>query len=343
MRTIKENQLAAELKKNILPLYLICGDDVYTSDRSETLILTALKKIDADDPVKFDYAEMTDEEFDSLIYSVSFFGGRRTAVIDNFKPGKPSEARKKHLEEFFSGIPEDLTVILKYIDSESYRFSVPKTVTELVGMCRDSMIINCIAAQLNIRREIASMAKEEGCTISDKAVTALVNLMGDDLQAVRFEIQKLAAAANYGEINEKHVAELSPRSLEDNVFGMINAIESGHSARALSLAGDMLDARVDPLGILTLVNTTYVNYYRCALAAKEGRSLDWLIEKYRYKKGDRMLAIASDKCRYYSIKTLEQIINILYGLDQSLKSSRVDRELLLEQGIMNLILTVKNK
>lgn len=343
MKSIKESQLAAELKQNILPLYLISGDDVYTSDKSAAMILAALKKTDADEPLKYDYAEMTDDDFDSLAYNVSFFGGRRVAVIDNFKPGKPSEARKKTLEEFFSGLPDDLTVILKYVDAESYRFSVPKTVTELVGMCRNSMVVNCIAAQLNVRREIISMAKEEGCAITDKAVTTLVNLLGDDLRTIRSEIGKLAAASDYSEINENHVAALSPRSLEDNVFGMINAIEAGRTARALSLAKDMLDARVDPLGILTLVNTTYVNYYRCALAAAQGKSLEWITENFGYKKGDRMLAIASDKCRNYSIAALERIVIILYGMDKDLKSSRVDREIILERGIMNLVLAVKNQ
>ncbi len=343
MKSIKESQLAAELKHSILPLYLICGDDVYTSDKSTALILAALKKADADEPLKYDYSSMTDEDFDSLTYNMSFFGERRTAIIDNFKPGKPSEQRKKLLEEFFRGLPNDLTVILKYVDTGSNRFSIPKTVSELVGLCRDSMTVNCIAAQINIRREIVSMAKDEGCDITDKAVTALVDRLGNDLQTIHTEIWKLSAASNYTEINEDHVKTLSPRNLEDNVFSMINAIESGRTARALTLTEDLLDARVDPLGILGLVNTTYVNYYRCALAAKEGKSLDWLTENFGYKKGDRMLAVASDKCRNYSIGTLEKIIKILYGLDKDLKSSRVDREVILEQGIMNLVLAVKNQ
>ena len=343
MKTIKESQLSAELKQGLSRLYLVCGDDVYTSDKSVSMILAALKKTDADDPLKFEYPGMSDDDFDSLSCSVSFFGSRRSAVIDNFKPGRPSEDRMKLLEGFFSDIPDDLTVILKYVDTDSYRFSVPKTITNLVGLCRDSVTVNCIVAQLNIRREIASMAKEEGCTITDRAVTMLVELLGDDLMALRSEIKKLAAYSRFTEIGESHVKDLSPRSLEDNVFGMISAIEAGNTARALSLAKDMLDSGVDPLGILALVNTSFINYYRCALASREGKSAEWIIENYGYKKGDRMLTIAFDKCRKYKVQALEKMIRILYDLDFSLKSSRVDRDLLLEKGIMELVLAVKNQ
>ena len=241
-----------------------------------------------------------------------------------------------------SDLPDDLTVILRYVDSDGYRFSVPKSLSGLVGKCRSSAIVNCERGAVNLPAAISRMVEREGCTASDRVVRMLCDRCADDLMLARGEVSKLAALANYGEITVQHVEALAVRIPEDNVYEMVSALERGDVKTALATLADMLSQRIQPIFISSALNTAFINSYRARLAKDRGLSEAWLTEHFSYKKGDRRLAVAMSRCGRYSIPQLEHILAVLYDLDVRLKSSRVDRGILLERGVIRLALALKN-
>ncbi len=342
MQNLKVSELDRAVKNEILNLYLVAGDDDYLCDAAVKTVLRALEAAGADEPLKFSFGAVNADDLESLTTGVSFFGARRCAVITDVKAGRSlTEAQKEMFKGFFSSLPCDLTVILRYTDTDSFRFSVPKALSDLVGVCRKSAVVSCEVKTINVGTAVSKMIKNAGCTVSDRAVSLLCERCGDDLMLLSTEVEKLAAYANYGEITAAHVEALGVRTPEDNVYDMISALEKGDIKSALSTLEDMIMQRVQPVYISASLNTAFINSYRACLAREGGHSEQWLVENFAYKKGDKKLSIAFSRSSRYSVKQLEKILNCLYELDLKLKSSRVDKNIILERRVAELALLIK--
>ncbi len=344
MKNLRSGELKKALNDGILRLYLVAGDDEFLLDSAENAILAKLAEEGADEPVRLDFEDADEERLRAVFFSVSFFGARRSAVLRGVGVSKAllSEARKKLLRELFADLPDDLTVILRYADAGARRFSVPKSLVELVGECRDSAVVTCERAAVNPAAAAARMIKNEGCSACDRVVSEIVERCGDDLMSMSNEIKKLASLASGGEITAEHVRALCISGCEDNVYAMLSALEAGRIKDALAVLEDMLDMKTDPLMISSTMNIAFLNSYRARLAKEKGLPVRYLEDSFGYKKNDRRLAVAMSRCGRYSVRQLERIIELLYELDAKLKSSKAEGRIVLEQYIVRIALEIKN-
>lgn len=342
MKSIRLSELKKSLDGEIMSLYLIAGDDEFLADSAESAILAALGREGADEPVRLSFESAGDEQLRGLFSGVSFFGARRSAVIKGVSAAKNvlTDAKKKLLCELFSDMPDDLTVIMRYVDAGARRFSVPKSLGELVGECRSSAIVACERGGISPAAAASRMIKNEGCTASDRVVSEIVDRCGDNLMLMSNEIKKLASLG--GEITSERVEALCVSGCEDNVYAMLSALEGGRLREALAVLEDMLDSRTDPIMISSTVNIAFLNSYRARLAKEKGLSARFLEDSFGYKKNDRRLSVAMSRCGRYSVGQLERIIELLYELDTKLKSSRAESRVILEEYIIRIALEVRS-
>lgn len=342
MRKLTDKNLRAALKEGVKPLYYVAGSDEFLIDGCISSILCAA--VGGDGEVwRFDTAKSAEQEIEQPFMTYSFGGAGRAILFDNCQFGSLSAARVKLLSGLIAEIPQGTTVVFKQF-SDDDRFSIGKKTEQFIALCPDSALVEVSAKKgYELENYIAALIKRAGCTARDSVTKRMAELCGDDLMLISNEVNKLAAACDYGEITIAAVDELCVRTTEAGVYDMLSKIERGDTAGAMALLGAMLDDRTAPLMITAALNTAFINYYRARLAREQKKSEKQLFELFAYKKGDRKVSIAYERCTKFGLPQLEQAILILSELDLRLKSSVVDGRILLEAGVARLLCALRRR
>ena len=117
---------------------------------------------------------------------------------------------------------------------------------------------------------------------------------------------------------------------------MLGCLERGNIKKAFVLLCEMLDEQTEPLIISSVLNTAFINLYRCRLARDYGMSQSSIASMFDYRVGDKKLSISYNSCMRYSLSMLENILLTLRALDRELKSSAVEKRILLEKRVSEI-------
>lgn len=337
MRRLGDATMKRDLAVNgVARLYLVAGNDAFLADSCVAMIVQAAVGGDLGSVLRFAQKTLGDGGFAELFYSYSMLGQHRVAIVEDFNVNALSAGHAALLQELFVDIPEDLTVVLRQC-SDDKRFSAPKKAIDLLGIQQNSALVAVTAKTgIELERYIEHIARREGCEIEVPATRELVSLCGEDLLLISNEIKKIAALGNYTTITKEHVEQLGIRTAEAGVYQMISAIETGNTRAALAVLKTMLDDLNEPLAITAALNAAFINLYRARLIREKGRPQGDMFELFDYRKGDRKVSIAFERCDRYSRQKLEHIIGLLYALDLKLKSSKIDRRYIIEQKVVEL-------
>lgn len=335
---IKDSQLKKSLESGIKPLYYVEGNDEFVID---ACISSIIKAAQISDIIRLDAVKSSDDDIEAPFSIFGFGFERRAILIQNFDAGALKEPRLSLFRSVFEGISEGLCVIIKRFVDDS-RFSPSKKGEQTVSVCQEAVIINACAKQgADLSKYVMTQIKRCGATASAEIAALIAERCGDDLQTTNNEAKKLAALCNYGEITREHVESLCIRTVEAGVYDMLSCLEHGNSQRAFALLSEMLDDRTEPLIISAVLNTAFINLYRCRLAREGGMSQNSVASLFDYKFGDKKLSISYNNCMKYSLSKLEKVIVLLQLLDGELKSSAVEKRILLERRVAEIARTVE--
>ena len=148
----------------------------------------------------------------------SLFGDARLIVVADVDGAKQGDGRRKG-----GWKAADVETVASYLDSPA-----PATVLALV------------AEDLK-----ASSALWKACAEPD-AVTALVQLVGDDLRALKTEVDKIGTWANGEPVGEREVVALVASNAEVPIWELTEAWAARDSARALEVCEVLFDRESKP-------------------------------------------------------------------------------------------------
>ena len=336
MQKLSDTTLKKSLTDGVMRLYLVAGNDAFIADNCVSAIVKSAMSHSRDGALRFEQKRIADGGFEELFYAQSLLGQSQVAIVGDFDLKSLDAGSRKLVEELFNDIPRDVTVILKQVVDDK-RFAISKNTLDFISSVESSAVVSVnFKTGAELERYITAIAKRENCEIETAAIRQLVILCGDDLMLISNEIKKLAALADYSAITIEHVKALGIRTAEVGVYEMISAIESKNVSRAVTVLKTMLDDLNEPLAITAALNAAFINLYRARLVRDSGRTINYLIEEFGYKKGDRKVSIAFDRCSSYTVDKLEKIIAMLYILDAKLKSSAVDQRYVIEHKITEI-------
>ncbi len=300
-------------------------------------VVSHVKRSDDFSSITFDLQNLDKDYITEAIESFGFAIEKKLIILNEFNVifNKNSD-NEKFLIETLSDVPEHVTVIATMC-FEDKRSTIPKKLMAFLESVENCSLISFepLTAAL-VAKEITDFAKGLGVGFEAGVAQEIAMLCSLDINQAICEVQKLAALSGYTEIAKKHVEKLGIKNIESSVFDMISALERKNISKALLVLKDMLDMRTEPLMITAALNTAYVNLYRAKIASGHGKGETDLFKHFDYKKGDKKVSIAFSRVRGYSLKSLKKIIDVLMQLDMSLKSSTVDKKLILEINIIKL-------
>ena len=162
--------------------------------------------------------------------------------------------------------------------------------------------------------------------------------VGNDLNLLSCELDKLCALAEDGVITRRHIDAACPKNLEAKVFDLSKAILRRNLEAAYDLLYQLKVQREEPVPILAVLSGAYVDLYRGKVAANGGMPAEALAAEFKsYKGKEWKLKNAVRDSGRMSLPMLRRCLEILATADGALKGSAGDPWVVLEQTVARLV------
>ncbi|UBH07750.1 DNA polymerase III subunit delta [Macrococcus armenti] len=186
-----------------------------------------------------------------------------------------------------------------------------------------------------MKQVIKTTLNENFKDIKEDALNEMIGLTGIDYGAVMKELDKLVLySGDAPVITKSDVSQVVSRSLEQNVFLLTDYITTGKKTKAIHLLKDLIHMKEEPIKLLALITSQYRLYYQVKILAEKGYSEQQIarevkVHPYRVK-------LSMRKVRQIPLKHLLEVIDACAEVDYELKSSYMDKVLILELFILKV-------
>src|SRR5699024_4505201 len=147
----------------------------------------------------------------------------------------------------------------------------------------------------------------------------IISSSGSDLQTLQNEIRKLCAFVGQGTITREHIEKVVARNMETTVFMLSNALAGGQYDRSLQLLDQLFYQNEEPISILAVLSSAFVDMYRVQVALESGGTYHTPAQWFDYKGKEFRLRNAQRDMRGLSSGQLRQILSLLMETDIQMK------------------------
>lgn len=337
MKMTLQQELMQIKKGNIAPVYLVVGTEQYLGD----LFLETIKnqileqEDDAMNFIKYDmeqtYLSVALEEANSM----PFFGDRRVVQINHpyFLTGERSKSNLEHnVEELMTYINEPLESTVLVIFAFYEKLDSRKKVVKVLKKQAKVITIEPLKEH-EIKEYVKNTIQESGYEITPEALESLLHLSQMNLSKIMGELDKLFLyTLSEKKITKPIVETLVPKSLEQNIFEMVEYVMKKNPAKALKLYQELILQGEETIKI----NAILLGHFRLMIQVKvmmnmgyqQNNMTDVLkIHPYRIK-------LAMQQVRNYDLKDLGLIYDELAENDLKIKTGKMEKDLLFELFIL---------
>ncbi|EIJ83569.1 DNA polymerase III subunit delta [Bacillus methanolicus MGA3] len=326
-------------KKQISPLYLLYGQESFLINETKQLLLSHVLE-DEETDFNFSSYDLEETPIETAIEDAEtfpFIGEKRLIILNNpvFLTSEKTKEKVEHnlskLEAYLKEpAPYSVVVFAAPYEKLDER---KKIVKELK---RKAVTIE--AKKLNeqeLKNWIRERAAFNGVEIDDDAVEVLLSLSGTNLFMLTSEIDKLALyVEDQKKIDVSIVEKLVARSLEQNIFTLVDKVVHRKIGEALRIYYDLLKQNEEPIKILSIISGQFRLIYQVKELARRGYGQQQIasflkIHPFRVK-------LAAGQAKLFSDQELTFIIEQLADADYQMKTGGMDKELLIELILFRL-------
>ena len=341
MAVVTEQEFKKQLSSGELPqVCLVFGDEEYLKKHYVSL----LEKKSVDESMAgFNLHRINGESFvfDELyqaVQSMPFMSDYSCVVVKNLAVDKLKNDEFEPLLDIL-GDPNETCVLVFWMDSVTLDEKKEKTKAFIDA-------VNAVGTVLRLDKMsgaqlfklLESGAAKRGCAMSRDVSAYLANRVGDDLNTLLNELEKLCFYKGEGEISRRDVDAICTRSLDASVFDLSKALVSGTAQQAFGILNDLLAQKEKPVVILGTLISAYVDMYRAQVALNSGESADAAAQVFNYKRREFRLKNAARSSADMSLDRIRTCLDILADADTRLKSTALDERRILEELMLRLML-----
>ena len=320
------------------PVYYFYSSERYLV-RQAVAAATRILTADSDeDATVLDGAAPEIEQLIMAAGTISFFGTRRVVVLPELEPGSYGDKDLEELCSTLASLENAVVVLGSVFELERNKLKMGKRAQKLIAQCKALGYTEELAKPkpFELKVMMIDRAKEQGATLAEGAATALLERCGEDPFLLENEVDKLCALSGYQTVSTAMVAEMSTVSLDADVFEMIRMITAKNATGACKKLQTLLRLQQEPIAITGAMIGSYVDLYRVKLGAAKRKPYGTVFKDFGYKGSDYRLKRSAETASHYTLKQIENCMQVLLELDQSLKGQPVDAQILLETALCRL-------
>ncbi|WP_018661395.1 DNA polymerase III subunit delta [Heyndrickxia acidiproducens] len=326
-------------RQQFSPLYLLYGtEDYLIQETKQKLLAHALLPAELD----FNYASYDLEEtpVEAAIEDAEtfpFMGERRLVMVHHpyfltaEKPKQKVEHDLGKLEAYIKEpAPYSIFVLIAPYEKLDERKKLTKLLKKQAAIGQAGKL-----KDRDLTEWIVSQAGGNGHRIGKETAEMLAALTGNNLNILANEINKLSLfAGDEKEITPRMVKTLTARSLEQNVFELVEKVVGRRIDQALRIYYDLLKQNEEPIKILAILAGQFRLLYQTKELARRGYGQQQIasylkVHPYRVK-------LAAGHAKKFSEEELNRVMMYLAEADYQMKTSGLKKEMVIEMFLFRL-------
>ncbi|MBC2243611.1 DNA polymerase III subunit delta [Listeria booriae] len=326
-------------KKQFAPIYLIIGtEDYIINETKKRLVANILDTEDTDfNYANFDLDETAIEQVIEEAETIPFFGDRRLIIASNpsflttEKTKSKIEHRTARFEDYLNE-PVDYSILV--IIARVEKLDERKKLTKLLK--KQATIVDAKRPNdAELRKWIQSAIKNNDFSMEIPAIERLMELTGGQLTTAMNELDKLMLyKLESREISVADVESLVVRSLEQNIFLLLDKMIALDISGALSIYYDLLKQKEEPIKILALIASQFRLLTQIKLLEKQGFSQQQVAQKLKVH--PFRVKIGARQAKSFSYEQLTATLERLAEMDFEMKTGYGDKAQKLEWFLFSL-------
>ncbi|MCI1964613.1 MAG: DNA polymerase III subunit delta [Oscillospiraceae bacterium] len=342
MPEITEAELKKQMKESqFAGLYFLYGEEKYlVSYYMKKLSVKAAGKQFTDfNFQKFDGGETGVDRIAEAAQSLPFFAEQKCVLVTNLDANAIKTVEANKWKELLSSLPQT-TIFVIALPDVNVDEKKGKNWKKFIRLIKDNGNVvkfgRRTAAQT--QKLLCSGAQKRGCVLSPRNADRLVGNCGADLTTLFHELEKICSYVKQGEVTAQVIDKLAVKNLEARVFDLSKAVLAGSGDRAYSILNLLLEQGEEPVMILAVLSSAYLDLYRVRASIQSGLSGTEPAKYFDYARKEFRLRNAERSSGRYPAGMYRESLKELLSADLSLKSSRGDRRIVLEQLIARLLI-----
>lgn len=341
MATLTEQEFKKQLSSGNLPqVCLIFGDEDYLKKH----YASQLEKKSVDESMaSFNLHRINGESFvfDELyqaVQSMPFMSDYSCVTVKDLNVEKLPKDEFELLLDLL-GDPNECCVLLFRMDGIELDDKKDRTKSFIEAVDRVGVVLRLDKMKgAQLLKLIEGGAAKRGCVMSRDVSSYLANRVGEDLNMLLNELEKLCFYKGEGEITRRDVDAICTRSLDASIFDLSKALVSGTAQQAFNILNDLLAQKEKPVVILGTLINVYVDMYRARVALSSGEAADAAADVFNYRRSAFRLKNAARNSADMSLEQIRNCLDILADADTRIKSTALDERRILEELMLRLML-----
>ncbi len=290
---------------------------------------------------KYDGKENTLDEVLEGAQSMPFMSEYCVVIAHDFQLDSLGEDDKNKLTDYLSNLP-DTSITIFWMDSIEVSPKNAKWKWVIDNFNKYATTINFAKPDMReLKKIIMAYVKKQGCIIGEKSALYLVELVGDSLNTLFNEMEKLCNFVGQGnEITNEHIDAIAVRSLEARVFDLSKLVLNHNPQGALELLHNLMLQKAEPIDIFGVILMSFVDVYRVKVAVSGGESATYPAKFFDYRNKEFRLTNSTRSASKLSTEQLRECFNCFSEADRALKSTAQNGEMILERLIVQLSLII---
>jgi DNA polymerase-3 subunit delta len=333
-----EDALKSNLKDlNFLPVYVLYGDEQYLIGQ---YVKQLTEKTVGDCMPDFNLARLKGE---GLTYSkilesaevLPVMHSHRCILIQDFSPAELEENAIKEWEAYLADPCPGSVIVFYYTAVKPAAVGKWKSFLSACEKKGGVLKLNKKTEQ-DLVKILCGGAGKRGCRMTAYTASYLIQCVGNDMNTLLHELEKLCAYKMNQQIEDRDVDLLCTKTLSATAFQMVQKINRKDSTGALTILHNLFRMREEPIKIMGALASSYVNLYRALTAQEAGIPLGDFGQEFGMKNPSALQYSLKD-ARALGGKRLDESLKLLSESDKNLKSLPVDGQIILEQTVVGLL------
>ncbi len=309
-------------------LYLIYGNDYSLIKREINKITSGI-----DDVITFDLGVQRINEMLDEASCISFFGSKKVLIGENALFLSSSINTINHdfdyLERYLKENDHDNIIIFTLNENKlDERKKIVKLLKEKANVIHKDVI-----NQKDLPKFVMSEFKNEGYDIDYKTASYFVNYVGQNVDILISEIEKMMVYKdNDKKVTKQDINDISCKAFKDNVFDLTDGIMKKDFNKIYECYKDLMIMSEEPIKIISLLGNQFLLTYQVKLLSDKGKDSKEIADLLKVHPYRVKLALETD----YSIYDLKEVLKKLHDLDFNIKSGKIDKFIGLEDFLLHL-------
>lgn len=329
---VRSEQLAGHLSKQLLPAYLVCGeellitqeccDDIRQHCRAQGISEREVFNVDR----SFDWGQLLDAG-----QSMSLFGERKLIEL-RLGASKMDQKSSAALQEYLQHADGSniLLVSCGKLDSRSMNSKWVKALDSAGAVIQVWPV-----DRQHLNNWIMQRMRKIGLSADGDAVQLLADRVEGNLLAADQEISKLKILAGDQAITADVVANAVASSARYDVFKLIDTALAGNAGNALQMLNSLLAEGGEDIAMLGAVTREIRSLYQCAQQLEQGGGIDRILDNARV--WDKRKALYKNTLRRLKSAQLGKLLLLASRIDAAQKGQSKENSIVLFANLVSLL------